>query len=68
MNLIQELQNIFRELKNIWSHENIVRDDQQHKMTEEEILDQALIESFPASDPPGYYSKSTEDKFLHQSD
>ncbi len=43
MNLIQELQNIFRELKNIWSHENIVRDDQQHKMTEEEILDQALI-------------------------
>ena len=41
------------------------KDDQQHVMSEEEKLDEEIDESFPASDPPGHYSKSKEDKELH---
>ena len=68
MSLIQELQDKFYELKKVWfGHEKAAPDDQQHEMTEEEKLDQALMESFPASDPPGHYSKSVEDKELHLS-
>jgi hypothetical protein len=41
------------------------RNAQDHAFTEEELLDQALIESFPASDPPGYRSKTKKDKAAH---
>jgi len=44
---------------------NSNKDDQQHVMTEEELLDQTLEVSFPASDPPGHISKSSEDRILH---
>jgi hypothetical protein len=40
-------------------------DDQQHVMSEEELLDETIKESFPASDPPGHFSKSAKDKELH---
>jgi hypothetical protein len=41
------------------------RDDQIHEMSEEEKLDEAIDESFPASDPPGYHSRSYQDHELH---
>lgn len=66
------LHNINQELKSIWSHlkqeiqtSKNKSDDQSRVMTEEEKLDEELRESFPASDPPGHFSKSREDQELH---
>jgi len=42
------------------------KDDQTHVMTPEEKLDEAMEESFPASDPPGHMSKSSVDKKTHE--
>ena len=39
--------------------------DQTHVMSEEELLDEELRETFPASDPPGHFSKSSVDRELH---
>ena len=39
--------------------------DQTHVMSQEELLYEELRESFPASDPPGHYSKSSVDRELH---
>ena len=38
---------------------------QKRVMTQDEMLDESLKESFPASDPPGHFSKSAEDKEYH---
>lgn len=45
--------------------DKVCRNDQQHVMSEEELLDQTIDDSFPASDPPGHISKSQEDKLHH---
>lgn len=39
--------------------------EQGHVLSDEEKLDQAIMESFPASDPPGFMSKSKIDRELH---
>lgn len=49
-----------------WCKRYLVDEKEQgHVMSDEEKLDQAIIESFPASDPPGFMSKSSIDKELH---
>lgn len=41
------------------------RNAQDHAFTDDELLDQAGVESFPASDPPGHRSKSKKDRKTH---
>jgi hypothetical protein len=64
MNFITEIIVKFRDLlkanENSHNHPE-AKDDQQHVMSDDEKLDQAIEESFPASDPPGHISKSAED-------
>lgn len=60
-NLNQDLRAVWKKFRNDTSS----ADDQQHVMSEEEQLDETIKESFPASDPPGHFSKSATDKELH---
>jgi len=58
---------ILQKIKQFFSPSvELPRDDQQHVMSQEEALDQTIDDSFPASDPPGHYSVSGEDKIQHQ--
>lgn len=57
----RRLNQLRKDLKEIWTK----KDEQTHLMTEEEKLDEEIDESFPASDPPGHFSKSLRDKELH---
>lgn len=41
-------------------------DSEPHEMSDDEKLDEAISESFPATDSPGHISKSIEDKNLHE--
>lgn len=66
MNFISEIIVKFRDLlkptENSRYHpEAVAKNDQMHVMSDDEKLDEAIEESFPASDPPGHISKSAED-------
>lgn len=66
MNFISEIIVKFRDLlkpteKSPYHPEAVARNDQMNVMTDDEKLDEAIEESFPASDPPGHISKSAED-------
>lgn len=65
MSLFQRIKFFFAKwtCAEITSHEN--KSNQEHVMTEEELLDQTLEDSFPCSDPPGHFSKSSEDRLNH---
>ncbi len=54
--MIQKIKSFGRSIKD---------NDQTHVMSEEELLDEELRETFPASDPPGHFSKSAVDRELH---
>lgn len=66
MNFLKEIIVKFRDLvkpnERSPHHPESVRPDETHLMSDDEKLDEAIEESFPASDPPGHISKSAEDQ------
>lgn len=71
MNFLHEIIVKFRDLikptekSRFHPESQVVADDQQHVMSDDEKLDEAISESMIASDPPGHISKSSEDRNLH---
>lgn len=75
MSIIEDIKNVSDKFKHWLSAEkkNVEercstkesRNAQDHKFSEDELLDQEGMESFPASDPPGHRSKSKKDRTTH---
>ncbi|WPU63861.1 hypothetical protein [Peredibacter starrii] len=66
MSFIQEMIVKFRDMikpneKGTYHPEATRKEDTSQLMSDDEKLDEAIEESFPASDPPGHISKSAED-------
>lgn len=62
------MSNLTQDIKQIWHNfrsDLTKEENKSHVMTDDEKLDEALKETFPASDPTGQMSKSFEDKALH---
>lgn len=67
MNFLSNIIVKFRDLikpteRSRYHPESVASNDQDHVMSDDEKLDEAIEESFPASDPPGHISKSAEDQ------
>lgn len=70
MNFISEIILKFRDLlkpteRSRYHPESVASNNQERVMSDDEKLDEAIEESFPASDPPGHISKSAEDLKQH---
>lgn len=69
MDIVHDIQSMKEKFK-IWfaslgrTHEEHIN-AQDHILSEDEMLDEASMESFPSSDPPGHRSKSSKDKLKH---
>lgn len=75
MNIIEDIKNVGEKLKHwITTTEQELksrpskesRNSEDHTLSEDEMIDEAGIESFPASDPPGHRSKSKRDRKDHR--
>ena len=61
-NIIVKFRDLIKPTETSFHHpESVARNDQEHVMSDDEKLDEAIEESFPASDSPGHISKSAED-------
>ena len=74
MNIIEEIKFASEKFKQWFKNSEVVlkekstkesRNAQDHVFSEEELIDEEGMESFPASDPPGHRSKSAQDKKNH---
>lgn len=69
MNFLKQIIVKFRDLikptEESSHHPESAKDDQQHVISDDEKLEEAIEESYPMSDPPGHLAKSREDKNLH---
>ena len=59
------IESVWHKVKTFFTPHDFRRDDQQHVMSAEEALDETIDNSFPASDPPGHFSVSGEDRRTH---